>query len=64
MIEFRYGDGEELGVDGLIQLFEGLGDLPLGERLGALLVELDREGWEVRDDLTVLAIDGTWTPQP
>ncbi len=63
LLEFHYGKGEELGVDGLIQLFEGLGDLPLGERLGALLLELDREGWEVRDDLTVLAIDGNWTPQ-
>ena len=57
LMEFHYHDNEELGVEGLIQLLEGLAELPLGERLGALLSELDNEGWEVRDDLTVLAID-------
>ena len=57
LMEYHYHDNEELGVQGLIQLLEGLSDLPLGERLGALLSELDNEGWEVRDDLTVLAID-------
>jgi sigma-B regulation protein RsbU (phosphoserine phosphatase) len=57
LMEFHYQGGEELGVQGLIQLVEGLSALPLGERLGALLSELDNEGWEVRDDLTVLAID-------
>lgn len=57
LMEYHYHDDEELGVQGLIQLIEGLSELPLGERLGALLSELDNEGWEVRDDLTVLAID-------
>ncbi|MCH8001563.1 MAG: SpoIIE family protein phosphatase, partial [Proteobacteria bacterium] len=57
LMEYHYHDDEELGVQGLIQLLEGLSELPLGERLGALLSELDNEGWEVRDDLTVLAID-------
>lgn len=57
LMEFHYHDDEELGVQGLIQLLEGLSELPLGERLGALLAELDNEGWVVRDDLTVLAID-------
>ncbi len=57
LMEYHYHDDEELGVQGLIQLLEGLSELPLGERLNALLSELDNEGWEVRDDLTVLAID-------
>ena len=57
LMEFHYHDDEELGVQGLIQLVEGLSELPLGERLDALLSELDNEGWEARDDLTVLAID-------
>jgi sigma-B regulation protein RsbU (phosphoserine phosphatase) len=63
LLEFHHASGEELGVDGLIQLVEGLSDLPLTERLRGLVSELDREGWEVRDDLTVLAIDGKWTPE-
>ena len=57
LMEYHYHDDEELGVQGLIQLIEGLSELPLGERLDALLSELENEGWEVRDDLTVLAID-------
>ena len=28
--------------------------------LGALLAELDHEGWEARDVLTVLAVDDAW----
>jgi sigma-B regulation protein RsbU (phosphoserine phosphatase) len=56
LIEFQYGDGEELGVAGLIQMIESLAGLSLGERLIALLDALDQEGWESRDDLTVLAI--------
>jgi len=56
LIEFHYGDEEELGVEGLIQLVEGLADVPLAERIKTLLDALDREGWELRDDLTVLAI--------
>lgn len=60
LVEFRYGKGEQLGVHGLIQMVEGLSDLALDERLKALLSELDREGWRLRDDLTVLAIDDAW----
>ena len=57
LMEFHYQGGEELRLEGLIQLIEGLSALPLGERLDTLLSELDDEGWEARDDLTVLAID-------
>ena len=57
LMEFHYQGNEELGVSGLIQMVEGLSALPIGERLEALLSELDNEGWEVRDDLTVLVID-------
>ncbi len=60
LTEYRYGSQEALGVDGLIQLVESLAELPLDQRLRALLAELDREGWEARDDLTVLAIDDAW----
>lgn len=60
LTEFHYGDGEELGVQGLIQLLEVHAALPLSERLGAMLADLDREGWEVKDDLTVLGIDDSW----
>ena len=60
LTEYRYGSQEALGVEGLIQLFESMAELPLDRRLRALLAELDREGWEARDDLTVLAIDDTW----
>lgn len=62
LTEFRYGQGEQLGVDGLIQMVEGLSALPLAARLEALLAELDGAGWQVRDDLTVLAIDDAWVP--
>ena len=57
LMEFHFQEHEELGVGGLIQMIEGLSHLPISERLEALLSELDSEGWEVRDDLTVLVID-------
>lgn len=57
LTEFRYGSDEALGVEGIIQLIEGLAALPLATRLRSLIGELDREGWEMRDDLTVLGID-------
>ena len=60
LTEYRYDQQEALGVTGIIQLIESLADLPLAERLSALLAELDQEGWEARDDLTVLAIDDAW----
>ena len=61
LTEYRYHKHEDLGVEGLVQLIESFAELPLKARLGALLAELDREGWEARDDLTVLAIDDGWT---
>lgn len=61
LTEYRYESGEELGVEGLIQLIEALADAPLAQRLEALLATLDQDGgWEARDDLTVLAIDDSW----
>ncbi|MEE8271129.1 MAG: SpoIIE family protein phosphatase [Alphaproteobacteria bacterium] len=57
LTEYRHGDSDVLGVDGLIQMLETMADSPLEERLHVLLADLDRDGWEVRDDLTVLAID-------
>ena len=41
-------------------MIESFADLPLKARLGALLAALDQEGWESRDDLTILAIDDGW----
>ncbi len=63
LTEYRYDRQEALGVVGIIQLIESLAALPLPERINALLAELDREGWEARDDLTVLAIDDAWVRQ-
>ncbi len=60
LTEFRYGQGEQLGVDGLIQMIEALSPMPLAVRMEALLCELDKEGWSMRDDLTVLVIDDSW----
>jgi phosphoserine phosphatase RsbU/P len=60
LTEFRYGQGEQLGADGLIQMIESLSSLPMAERIEAILSELNREGWSLRDDLTVLAIDDAW----
>ena len=60
LTEFRYEQGEYLGVDGLIQMIESLSALPLAERMHKLLNELTQEGWHLRDDLTVLAIDDAW----
>ncbi|NNG03572.1 MAG: SpoIIE family protein phosphatase [Inquilinus sp.] len=57
LTEFQHGASDVLGVDGLIQLLEAMNELPMEERLNALLAELDGDGWQARDDLTVLAID-------
>ncbi len=57
LTEFRYDSQEDLGVEGLIQLVESKAKTPLRARLEALLSDLDGDGWEARDDLTVLAID-------
>lgn len=62
LTEYRYISGEQLGVQGLIQLIEALAEAPLAKRLEALLQTLDQDAdWEARDDLTVLAIDDSWT---
>ena len=60
LTEFAYGDDERLGVTGLIQMVEVSSATPLAERLEAVLAELESVGWQARDDLTVLTIDGTW----
>jgi len=60
LTEFRYEQGEQLGVKGLIQMIEALAALPMAERMDTLLSELAQEGWSLRDDLTVLAIDDAW----
>ena len=60
LTEFRYQGDEQLGIEGLIQMIEALSPLPLPERMDKLLSELDQEGWSLRDDLTVLAIDDAW----
>ncbi len=60
LTEFTYGEDEQLGVTGLIQMVEVSSATPLAERLEAVLAELESVGWKARDDLTVLTIDGTW----
>ena len=63
LTEFGYGDDEMLGVKGLIQMVEVSSGAPLATRLRDVLSELDQDGWEARDDLTVLTIDGAWVPR-
>jgi sigma-B regulation protein RsbU (phosphoserine phosphatase) len=55
--EFRYGDSEELGTEGIDMLLNLTEGKPLAERLAQVLEELDRGGWSAKDDLTLLAID-------
>jgi sigma-B regulation protein RsbU (phosphoserine phosphatase) len=58
LTEYRYADGEQLGVDGFIQLVEMFAKESPARRLELILETLDQEGgWVARDDLTVLAID-------
>ncbi len=54
--EFRFGE-EELGTEGLDMLIDTARGKPIGERLNAVVDELQRAGWRSRDDLTLLAID-------
>ncbi len=61
LTEFRYSKGEDLGVEGLVQLLESMPEKTQHDRLVTLLAELDGAGWEARDDLTVLAIDDSPT---
>lgn len=61
LTEYRYASGEQLGVDGLIQIVEAHAEAPPAERLEALIRMLnDEAGWEARDDLTAIAIDDSW----
>lgn len=61
LTEYRYASGEQLGVDGLIQIVEIHAGSPPAERLESLIRMLDEEsGWEARDDLTAIAIDDSW----
>jgi hypothetical protein len=60
LTEFAHGEGEMLGVTGLIQMVEVSSTMPLAERLNALLATLEEGGWSTHDDLTALTIDGAW----
>lgn len=60
LTEFAHGEGEMLGVTGLIQMVEVSSAMPLAERLDALLATLEEDGWSAHDDLTALTIDGAW----
>jgi sigma-B regulation protein RsbU (phosphoserine phosphatase) len=62
LTEFTYGDGEFLGAEGLIQMVEASAEIPLADRVRRLLSELDQDGWQAKDDLTVLTVDGAWLP--
>jgi sigma-B regulation protein RsbU (phosphoserine phosphatase) len=61
LTEYSYSSGEELGVEGIIQLFEVFEKESPARRLELLLETLEHEtGWEARDDLTALVIDDAW----
>ena len=61
LTEYRYAGGEQLGVDGLIQLVEINASEPPAKRVETIIQMLDDEaGWAAHDDLTVLAIDDAW----
>lgn len=64
LTEYRYAGGEQLGVEGLIQLVEIYAAEPPAKRVEAIIQMLDEEaGWDAHDDLTVLAIDDSWVHQ-
>lgn len=56
LTEFRFGD-EELGSEGLDLLLDSAKAPRLSDRLKYVLGELDREGWQAKDDLTLMVID-------
>lgn len=62
LTEFIYDGDEMLGADGLVHMVEALAELPLTDRVLGVLDELDKAGWEARDDLTMLVIDDAWMP--
>lgn len=64
LTEYRYAGGEQLGVEGLIQLVEIHAAEPPARRVESIIQMLDEEaGWDAHDDLTVLAIDDSWVHQ-
>ena len=61
LTEYGYAGGEQLGVEGLIQLVELHAAEAPAQRVEAIIQMLDDEaGWDAHDDLTVLAIDDSW----
>ncbi len=61
LTEYSYAGGEQLGVEGFIQLVEINAAEPPAKRVEAIIQMLDEEaGWDAHDDLTVLAIDDAW----
>ncbi len=58
LIECRKDDGtsDELGLEGLVELLQGVAGSPPGGQLRTLVDRLDQIGWICRDDLTVLVI--------
>ena len=61
LTEYRYAGGEQLGVEGFIQLVEINAAESPAKRVEAIIQMLDDEaGWDAHDDLTVLAIDDAW----
>jgi len=51
-------DGSELGAEGVRGMLEDLRDAPVGTRLAAIAETITRRGEALRDDLTLLGIDG------
>ena len=50
-------DGQTLGVDGLKQSFDSHRDLPVADRLNAVIARLRQSRQSLRDDLTLLAVN-------
>ena len=61
--EYRYGEEEELGPEGIDMLLNLSEGKPLPERLEDILKELNSGGWRAKDDLTILAIDDSLAGQ-
>lgn len=50
-------DGKTLGVDGLKRIFDGHADVPVADRLNAVIARLRLSRQSLRDDLTLLAVN-------
>jgi sigma-B regulation protein RsbU (phosphoserine phosphatase) len=61
--EYRYGDKEELGPEGIDMLLNLSEGKPLYDRLEGVLKELNSGGWRAKDDITLLAIDDSLAGQ-